>query len=218
MPLLLHEKLNFGGELGLWSVKEPEEWFRSKLELIAAEEGQLGNIKGRRRTDWLAVRYLVHQMSGRLKRGAFLKDEFGKPHLEGSNFHISVSHSGTMAAAIAGPASVGIDIQNIVAKIVRIEHKFMRQPELQSLKAATRIPHLHVYWGAKEALYKAYGRRQLDFCEHILIEPFEFNGVGGTFKGRVLKEDFDEEYLLTYRFVEKYILVYAWEEKSLTKR
>ena len=71
---------------------------------------------------------------------------------------------------------------------------------------------MHVYWGAKEALYKAYGRRQLDFCQHILIEPFEFNLEGGTCKGTVRKESFLKNFLLTYSLFKNYMLVYAQEE------
>ena len=209
MPLFLQEDLDVGGEIGLWKVTEAEDWFRSKLELYQEELEQLEQIKGRRRTDWLAVRYLVHQMSGRQNRGAFLKDEFGKPHLEDSRYQISISHSGEMAAAIAAPASVGIDIQGMVAKIERIAHKYMRAEEMASLQPSTRLPHLHVYWGAKEALYKAYGRRQLDFCQHILIEPFAFDENGGNFRGTVQKESYLAEFDIHYRFVGDYVLVFG---------
>lgn len=211
MPLFLHQKLDIEGELGIWTVTESEDWFRERLTLGTTEQTQLDTIKGRKRLDWLAVRYLVHQMSGRKKRGIFLKDEFGKPHLENSSYQISISHSGSMAAAIAAPISVGIDIQNLVGKIERIAHKYMRDEEMLSLRDLTRLQHLHVYWGAKEALYKAYGRKKLDFRQHILIDPFSFDEKGGIFTGIVQKEAFNATYELRYQLVEDYILVYGWE-------
>lgn len=211
MPLFLHEDLEFGGELGLWQIDESENWFLSKVGLNEAEQAQFDQINGRKRIEWLSVRYLVHLMSGREKRGSFLKDEHGKPHLEASPFQISISHSHDFSAAIAAPKSVGIDIQFLVAKIERLAHKYMRSVEIESLEDESKVEHLHVYWGAKEALYKAYGRRQLDFCSHILIDPFPYNSEGGTFTGQVIKEGFGARYKLWYRLIGKYMLVYAVE-------
>ncbi len=212
MPLFLHEHLPDVGELGLWRIEEPEEWFLHHLLLTPVELRQLSHMKGRRRLEWLAARQLVHEMSGREKRTAFVKDEFGKPHLQDSPYQISISHSDGLAAAIAAPLSVGIDIQKIVAKITRIAHKFMREEEKASLEDATQIPHLHLYWGAKEALYKAYGRRELDFKQHIFVEPFSFNGQEGAMDGRVEKGDFCAHYRLYFRCINQFTLVYALEK------
>lgn len=209
MPLLLQQNLLPAGELGLWRISEPEEWFLDKISLEESEFSQLASIKGRRRIEWLAVRKLVHQMSGRNLRGSFIKDEFGKPRLDNSPYHISISHSWNLAAAIAAPSAVGIDIQRLVGKIGRLAHKFMRPEEMEALQTATRLEHLHVFWGAKEALYKAYGKRELDFCKNILVEPFDFNLKTGKCKGIVRKGDFEGHYAVFYRQVDEYILVYT---------
>lgn len=208
--LLLHEYIEPEGELGLWRIEEPEEWFLERLSLAPAEQQQLGAIRGgRRRQEWLAVRQLVHHMSGRDQRGAFVKDEFGKPHLEGASWQISISHSHDLAAAIAAPQPVGIDIQFLVPKIERIAHRFMSKEEYESLQPDCRLEQLHIYWGAKESLYKAYGRRQLDFCTHILVEPFTFSRRGGECYGEILRPDFHAAYTLHYQLIDNYVLVYA---------
>jgi 4'-phosphopantetheinyl transferase len=211
MPLILYEAIQPEGELGVWRIEETEDWFRERLELAAAEEAQLSAIKGRRRTEWLAARQLVHDMSGREERGVFIKDEFGKPRLEGTSWHISISHSHNLAAAIAAPRSVGIDVQFLVTKIERLAHKFMRPEEMASLHPDKRLEHLHVYWGAKEALYKTYGRRELDFCTNILVDPFSFDLRRGSARARIVKEDFQADFQLRYRQLGDYILVYAVE-------
>ena len=209
MPLLYHNDLGASGQLGLWEITEKEEDLLPILDLSQQESEQLSQIKGHRRIEWLAVRQLVHTMSGRLKRIHFIKDEYGKPFLQDSDWNISISHSRAFCAAIAGPKPVGIDIQLVVPKIERIAHKFMRPVEMESLQGLTQIPHLHIYWGAKEALYKAYGRRQLDFCQHILIEPFTYHQKGGTMKGKIKKGTLEEEYLITYFEHQNYIVAYA---------
>ncbi len=212
MSLFLHQFIKPEGELGLWRITESEEWFRDRLLLYPAELRQLSTIKGRKRLEWLAVRQLVHDMSGREKRGAFVKDAYGKPHLEGADWQISISHSHQLAAAIAAPITVGIDIQFLVAKIGRLAHKYMRPDELNSLRARTEIEHLHVYWGAKEALYKAYGRRELDFKTHIHVHPFEYDLTNGTCLGQVSKDGWKRAYQICYRLVEReYMLVYVLE-------
>ena len=211
MPLLLHQMIAPEGELGLWQVKEPEEWFLDRLDLAPQEAAQFSTLKGRRRVEWLAVRQLVHDMSGREERGAFIKDEHGKPHLENSRWEISVSHSRNLAAAIAAPRSVGIDIQVIVEKIGRIAHRFMRPEELHCLSAGNRLEHMHVFWGAKEAIYKAYGRRQLDFSSHILVDPFDFDAEKGMAVGHISREGLRTDYRIHYEKWENYILVWVIE-------
>ena len=85
----------------------------------------------------------------------------------------------------------------------------MRPPEMESLEASTRLEHLHVYWCAKEALYKAYGRRQLDFCQHIYVRPFTYRPEGGQIRGAIRKGIIREEYLLRYFIWEGSMVAYA---------
>ncbi len=195
-------------EIAIWNIEEPEDWFLEKLRLDELEQAQLAVIKGHRRLEWLSARYLLSQMLGGVS-GAMVKDENGKPHLEHLPLHISLSHSHGLAAVIVSDRLTGIDIQKLVAKIERIAHRVLRPVELDSLQNERRIEHLHVYWGAKEALYKAYGRRELDFCKHILVEPFPFDLENGKSKGQVIKDDFAADFDLHYQQIEDFILVYA---------
>ncbi len=216
MPLYNQKILANQAEIGLWKIEEEEVFFLEQLLLTKEEERYIAEIKGHRRLEWLASRLLLHKMTGREKRGACIKDENGKPFLVDSLYDISISHSREFAAVIAAPQSVGIDIQKIVTKIERIAHKYMRDEEMESLKPETRLEHLHVYWGAKEALYKAYGRRQLDFKQHIFINPFDYDVTNGSFSGYTKKGDEYMTFDLKYEIVaEDYVLVYGTEETNL---
>ena len=88
---------------------------------------------------------------------------------ENSLYEISISHSRELTSVMASPRLVGVDIQKLVGKIDRIASKFMTGVEMECLDEKYRLEHLHVFWGAKEALYKAYGRKQLDFRQHIFV-------------------------------------------------
>ena len=211
MPLVFHKHVQSEAELGLWRITEDEDYFLDRLNLFPKEQLGLEKLKGHRRLEWLAGRWLLHLMSGREDRGACLKDEFGKPYLENSLYQISISHSRELASVMASPKLVGVDIQKLVGKIDRIVDKFMREVEIDSVSSNFRLEHLHVYWGAKEALFKVYGRKQLDFKKHIFIEPFSFDLAKGTCKGAVVKDDYKLECDLFYKKIEDYILVYGME-------
>ena len=199
-------------ELGLWKIEEPEEWFLEQMNLSEKEDQFIGQMKGHRRLEWLAGRWAMHVLSGREKRGACLKDEYGKPYLEDSTYDISISHSREYIAVMAGPRKVGVDIQKMVAKINRLAPKFLRDEEMAGLGQTTAYEEMHIYWGAKECLYKAYGRRKLDFRQHIGVVPFAFFENGGTLQGWVKKEKFYQEYDLRYRMIDDFVLVYGMEK------
>ena len=212
MPAFYHKELPAAGELGLWRIEEDESYFLDRLELFPSEIRQLSEMKGRRRLEWLASRWLLHEMSGRALRGACLKDSFGKPHLTDSTFEISISHSNGTVAVMAAPYSIGVDLQKEVAKIERIAPKFMRAVESASMVPETKIPHLHLYWGAKEALYKAYGRKELGFRQHLHVNPFKFDLNVGRATGAIHKASYHAYYDIFYERVRDYYLVWVSEK------
>lgn len=213
MALWLKKTLENYAHLGLWKIEEAEEFFLQRLDLQSVESDELAPIKGRRRLEWLASRYLVHEMlldHGSEDRIPVLKDEHGKPHIWGSPFHLSFSHSHEFVAVLLAEVPTGIDVQHFVPKIGMLAPRFMRPEELASLQEPSRLEHLHFYWGAKEALYKAYGRRQVDFRQHLLVEPFDFQFAGKT-TAVIRKEDFVGTYDVWFEKREDYFLVYCLE-------
>lgn len=214
MPLILHEQMNPAGEIGLWQIEESEEWFRQQLDLSEEEAAQLACLKGAgRRQEWLAARQLVHRMSGRAKRGIFIKDQFGKPHLEGTSWQISISHTHHhLSAAIAAPQACGIDIQGLVPKITRLRRRFVTSQEAAVLRPKTELEQLHLIWGGKEALYKAHGRREIDWLRHLEVIPTNYRAQGGQLIGRLLKDAHPRTFLIRYRLWRgTHMLVYAIE-------
>lgn len=211
MGLLVKKSLKNGNVLGIWQVDEPTDFFLQNLDLQAVEAAELANLKGRRRLEWLASRYLVHEMLlglGQEDRVPVLKDEFGKPHIWGTPFHLSFSHSHELVAVILAKTATGIDVQYMVPKIEILAKRFMGEAELDSLQPETRLEQIHVFWGAKEALYKAHGRRELDFRSHIFIEPFDYQTVGRT-TGRIEKDGELWCFEVFYEKMEDYILVWC---------
>jgi 4'-phosphopantetheinyl transferase len=183
LPVLLHEDFHAPGKCGLWHITETEEWLRENISLSPIETEAIERIKGKdRRREFLAARILLHHMSGRSKRGELFKDDAGKPHLRDSIFHVSISHTENYAAAIAHPNPCGIDVQRIVPRIRRLTGKFVGLGERIQLTPEFELLQLHLIWSAKEAMYKAFGRGQLDFKDHLFVDfgPFTAKTTKGT--------------------------------------
>ncbi|MCB9338850.1 MAG: 4'-phosphopantetheinyl transferase superfamily protein [Lewinellaceae bacterium] len=211
MAIWLEKNTTHDSHLGIWKIEEPEDFFLRQLDLEAIEENELARIKGRRRLEWLASRLLVHQLLERHHPGLRLpvvKDDFGKPHTPDSHFHLSYSHSHEFVAAILAHSPTGIDIQFFVSKISAIAPRFMNEEELASLQASTRLEHAHFYWCIKEALFKAYGRKALDFRQSILVQPFDYQEKGKTV-GQVCKDGFCLEFEVWFERDGEYFLAYC---------
>ena len=216
MPLTDYIVAPQNTRVGIWRIEEAEEYFLRKLPLKERELSELATLSGRRKLEWLAVRYLIQVMTGWMY--SLVKDSFGKPFLSQSDYHISVSHSGDYTTAIIAPCLVGIDIQYITPKLERVAARVMNDVKLKKLSKSNPLEHLHVYWGAKEALYKAYGKRELDFRNHIPIDAFDYENTEGSIKGSVAKGDFHKDFDIYFKKIENYILVYAIEKMEINQK
>lgn len=208
MPVRFHELLHAPGEWGLFRITETEQELREIVSLFPAEAAQLQLIKGEgRRREFLAARLLLHNMSGRRERGELFKDLSGKPHLRDSHFHVSISHTKDYAAAIAHPNPCGIDVQRIVEKIQRIAPKFISPAEKVQLKKAHEILQMHLIWSAKEAMYKAFGRRQIDFREHLYVDFGNFHPEQQQAEALLKTAEIEMLFDLEFRIYDEMVLV-----------
>ena len=203
-----------GAKLGVWKIEEEEHFFSNALAISEQERELIAGMRGRRSIEWLSSRHLIHIMSKRDQRAVILKNEYGKPYIDDSDHHISFSHSHGMSAAIASLKVVGVDIQFIVSKIDRIAPKFMNSEEwtrMEALDENKHIEYMHIIWGAKESLFKAYGKKSVDFKKHLNVKINEWNGDHAEFTAEFRKEDHNEDYLVEAQKVDSHILVYAEE-------
>ncbi len=214
MPHHINKAVFDGAKLGVWKIQEEEDYFSNALEISEKEKELIAGMKGRRSIEWLSSRHLIHLMSQRDRRAIILKDEFGKPYIDDSDHYISFSHSHGMSAAIASPKVVGVDIQFIVSKIDRIAPKFMNAEEwklMETLDPSQHIEYMHIIWGAKESLFKAYGKKSVDFKKHINVKISEGEDLLTDFTAEFRKEDHQADYQLAAQKIDSHILVYAQE-------
>jgi 4'-phosphopantetheinyl transferase len=114
-------------------------------------------------------------------------------------------HIAGQASTVNGQLSIGCDIQVVIEKMTRIAHKFLNEPEkayVESRPKAEYLQLLHLFWTAKESLYKAYGLKELDFRKNLFVDHIEWDGQTGTGSGRVEKGAFQQEFQLIFNKIE----------------
>ncbi len=211
MPISLYKKIDEVTALGVWDVTEAETWFLQRLDLVSEEEEALDKIKATaKRREWLGARWLLHYLGSGESRQPCLKDTFGKPYLQGSSTEISISHSNGKAAVLRSRQPAGIDIQKRVKKIYRIKHKFVNAKEEKWLRPDHILSDLHLIWGAKEALYKIYSKKKVDFCKELEIKRPDFESQKAI--GKIYKNK-DQTYDIHYQWMGDFILVYTVAQK-----
>ena len=211
MPLILDKTIDEYTRVAVWDAQEGNAYFKRYMQLTQAEKAAYQEMKPHRQREWMTSRFLLHFISGEKERTPIHKTKFGKPFRYNCHKHISISHSKDKVAVIISDKSVGIDIQNEVEKIARIQHKFVSDNEAAKLPAENLIPYYHVFWGAKESMYKAHGTKELEFKEHMHVYPFRFFRNDLELKGWVRKGDFDKTYDLVVYKIESDYLVYCME-------
>lgn len=133
----------------------------------------------------------------------------GKPYLE-NGIGLSVSHAYDKLAVLFSfdEHEVGVDIEKVRDKVLKIREKFLSARELHDLRDA-EVEKYTLYWAAKEAIYKAHGTEGLLFAEQIAIEPFSAKEGTGEIIARVTREGSQKEYCLMYHLLNDYVLVYT---------
>lgn len=216
MPLHEYNITEPHGRLGIWHITEDEAFFVQKLPLVEREKIEIEEVTGRKRLERLAGKLLMRQLTGWAY--SIEKDKYGKPFFKDSELHLSLSHSGDYVAGIISERPVGVDIQYLTSKLERVAPRVMNENKLKNLDPNNRLEHLHVYWGAKEALYKAYGQKGLDFKKHIIIKPFHImhtdhaSHATKITEGSVVTDNSKHLFDIFYKKIKNYILVYAIEK------
>lgn len=181
MPLVYQQNINLTTKLGVWHIREEEDFFSGKLN----NQNQVRHPQ--KRLQHLAGRYLLKELYPQFPLLEILISDTLKPFIPDESFHFSISHCRDYAAAIVSTDSrVGADIEIIQTKINRIKDKFLTTYE-QELLYALPLPMenaLTLSWSIKEAVYKWYGSGKVDFKGHIHIVTIVY--ADGMYKAAII--------------------------------
>jgi phosphopantetheinyl transferase len=85
----------------------------------------------------------------------------------------------------------------------------LRDDEIEAIHPGEKIEKLILYWSAKEALYKLYGKGEIAFTTQLLIEPFTL-GLQGELTAAIRGIETPLENLTVhYRFLNDHVLTYV---------
>jgi phosphopantetheinyl transferase len=175
MPLYKSLTVHKNAKVLIWKIEESIADLQTDIILSKNSKTRLDSMKSElHQKGFLSIRHLLKEVG--YTDVDVIYDEFGKPHLTDGKF-ISITHSFNFTAIIVSDEfSVGIDVEKQREKILKIAHKFTPFEEYKTIaNVDALISKLTIVWGAKESLYKIYGKKKLLFLHHIFIEDFKFD-------------------------------------------
>jgi phosphopantetheinyl transferase (holo-ACP synthase) len=135
----------------------------------------LDNISNEnRKQEFIQTRKLRNETIGKIE---ILYNEDGKPLLTNSDYFISISHSQHFIGIFKAPFNIGLDIEEINDRVLKIKQRFLNNEE--QILFGTNIENLTVAWTLKEAMFKLNNRTGIDFSTELLIvEKTDFGFLG----------------------------------------
>ncbi|MCK6607182.1 MAG: 4'-phosphopantetheinyl transferase superfamily protein [Flavobacterium sp.] len=170
-----------------------------RLEGMKSEEHQRG---------FLAVRMLLQHLG--YTDYDLTYDEAGKPHLSDRK-HISISHSHEFSCICISNELMGIDLEKLKDKTLRIAPRFMEIKHLENLSVLEQMEKATVVWGIKESIFKIKNEKGISFPEHIFEDEFCFSDEKCA--AELHFNNTIEKFKIHFYKVEDYIFVCAFPNK-----
>lgn len=121
----------------------------------------------KRKMEFVATRFLRHRLFGFTH---IHYNEVGAHYIENEGY-ISISHAkGVVGIAFSKEFTVGLDLEKIDTRMVKLSPKFLSKLESETLDTSSPVEMTKV-WSGKEALYKIAGRKGIIFSTELHLSP-----------------------------------------------
>jgi phosphopantetheinyl transferase len=168
--------------LYLWKITEDFTTLFRQVQLKDVSLARVESMKSEsHQKGFLAVRMLLQHLG--YSDFDLYYDDLGKPHLSRKSqiacqkpdeTHISISHSNCFSGILISDQNVGLDIEQLKQKTLKIASRFMDILHLENLSEAEQIQKATVIWGIKETVFKIKNEVGISFPDHISETPFAF--------------------------------------------
>lgn len=207
MPLYKEVILNNSASLYLWKITEDLKWFIDVVKLNNASQERINSMKSEsHQKGFLAVRMLLQYLG--YSDFDLNYDSNGKPHLMDGKY-ISISHSHEFSAIALSTNTIGIDLELVKEKTLKIASRFMDVSHLDNLSEAEKTQKATVIWGIKESIFKIKSMEGISFPNHIFEN--EFNLEDKKTMAQLRFNSQIEDFKIVFNTVEDYIYVCAFE-------
>ena len=209
MPFFYQQNINETRHLAIWSITEPVSFFETDVKLAVDIQNE------ERKIQHLAVRLLFKLMMPEADLNTMVMADNGKPYLQGVPFHFSFSHcKGYAAVAVSDNDPIGIDIEIIHPRIMKVAHKFLNESEkelIADLSEEMQLNQMAFFWAAKEAMYKQYENLGIDFAKDFNVMQLAIER-SGIIPAQILHKGLNQTVKLDYHFGEDYVCVTCFTE------
>jgi len=134
--------------------------------LYTIEQEDLSQLKSKKRQrEFFAIRAI------RNKKGIpfpISYNPIGGPFFEGTSLNLSISHSHEIAILATAPFNIGVDVEPMTERIIKIKDRFTTSSEI-GLFNYNQIKTCTIIWTIKEVLYKLSGLKDVDFLKEMRI-------------------------------------------------
>jgi len=179
-------------DLFLWKLSETEIELNNHIDLSLSSISKLDLIKSSsQRKQFLGVQNLLKLHN--VNNGSLFYDKNGKPHLSNNKF-ISISHSFEYCRVIVYDVKVGLVIEKLRSKILNISKKFISESDWNLIKLSS-VENVTKVWTIKEAVFKAFGHKAIDFKKNIIITSInkKFNKASVSISNNQITENYNIE-------------------------
>ena len=203
MPIIDDLNLPPKTRVVIWEINESLQNLESKIVLSENSLKLLNQKKSEiQKKQFLAIRNIFKLLS--IKDNEVKYDKAGKP-IFSQNKALSISHSGNYAAVIMSDHSVGIDIEIINDRILKIKSKYL-ETDLNypsELNTETSL----IYWNIKESVFKAVDKSRIDFKKNILVPPLDIKK--NVVKSWYINDDKIYSFDTRFKISKKYTLAFV---------
>lgn len=126
--------------------------------------------------------------------------------------NISISHSHQFSCICISDDEIGIDMEILKEKILKIAPRFLDIKHLENLSKEHKIKKATVIWGIKESIFKAKNEIGISFQDHIFEENFNLEDTKCVAELRFRNQI--EKFQIQFYNIEEYIFVCAIPKKK----
>lgn len=169
--------------------------------LYSEEQQKLATfLSPKRKAEYVATRVLKEAI---FPKKLIQYSNNGAPFIEETPYHLSISHcKGIVAIAICKQYTIGLDVEPISEKALRLHEKFINSNEANLLNTHDSLLMTRA-WSCKETLLKLAHRKGFIFKTDLLINSFDGNEL---FKCTIINGERKLLVDLTSRIIGHFIL------------
>lgn len=173
---MLYQKIEIDNKvLAIWEIRESEDELCSQAQLDVSSLVDIKQLNSeKRRQEKLATACLFRELGVDYSQLKYSSTR--KPELIGDHRYVSISHTGNFVALALSNQPIGVDIQTVDERILRLRNRFVSEEEF--INPEHELIHLMLHWSAKEAMFKWIGQEGVSLVNQLHVKTFKPDSKG----------------------------------------